>query len=247
MNEKEEDFITPVNNRGVRVQIQKHCMDKMQGWCNTAESEVSGYGLVTLENGIFKVRDVFLPEQRCSSSYTLIESEALGRLLYSLHTRGKDAYDLWFWWHTHYNFGTFWSGTDEEQAQKIAIDNRRQSLTLVINQNGDRLCRADFKTPIDITINNLPIDIVPNVGKVSKRDYKWDVKRWVKPMYVEQPRTFHWSRKPIVLKTDHEPEYINYGGYYIPQHHMQQIINCPCGDGTCIDCKDTKSKVLELF
>lgn len=226
---------------GIKVEIQKHCLDKIHGWCNAAKSEVSGMGLVTLKNGVFHVSEVFLPEQRCSSGYTLIESEAMGRLMYSLHTRKRDSFDLRFWWHTHYTFGTFWSGTDDDQAQQLCEENGEWSLSLVVNQAGSRLCRTDFKTPIPIMVDKLPITEVNNIGKVSKRDYQRDINRWVKPLHdYKERKEFVWTDR-IVSNVIPLPKtnYIVHGGKLMTLEQYRLALECVCNDGTCPECKES--------
>lgn len=174
---------------GIQVHIEKHCWTKMHGWCRAAGSEVSGVGLADLKDGKFVVSDVYLPKQQCSSSYTDIDDAAMGKLNYKMFKKGNES-RLRFWWHTHYNFNTFWSGTDDDTAQKLMKTNGEWELSLVINQRGDWLCRMDMMSPFNITVDNLPVFLVQNSKKQKKRyrSFKTDIKKWVRPMSYSEPR-----------------------------------------------------------
>lgn len=234
------------HSTGIRVEIEKHCADKMYGWCRAANTEVSGMGLVRLEKGVFKVYDVFLPSQQCSTGYTELDSEALGRLYTNFMERyGMDKYmamagELKFWWHTHYNFNTFWSGTDDNTAQKLAVDAGDWGLSLVINQAGDHLCRADIVTPIPVMVDSLNVNLVPNTKKATKRNYTSDIRKWVRP-FPARPKKVWTPSKQIVTSYEPyaQPENVNFGGTVMPKETMDKLMSCPCGDWTCIDCKDT--------
>lgn len=230
------------------VQIEKHCMDKMQGWCNAAKTEVSGWGKVQLVDGIFKVSNVWLPQQKCSTGYTLIEAESTARLKQHLYEKCKTldemvAFwdDIKFWWHTHYDFNTFWSDTDDNQAKEVAKVNGEWSLSLVINQKGDRLCRTDFMRPVPVTIDNLTVMEVNNTARHAKRDYDRDIKRWVGPLdkVVFKPKkSYVWNNGGVHIA--HSPakqsQFISYGGKVMSMEQYALALVCPCGDGTCIDC-----------
>lgn len=242
-------------SHGIRVEIEKHCLDKMHGWCNAAKTEVSGWGKVKLVDGVFRVSQVYFPQQKCSTGYTLIEGESTARLKELMYqkTDGKPLEerlafwdDMRFWWHTHYNFGTFWSGTDDDQAQEVAVNSGEWSLSLVINQAGDRLCRADFIKPIPVMVDKLNIVEVPNTSRPSKRNYAWDIKRWVGPMDVPKitfPK-FSWKDKVSIVKpTMHETKFINYGGKLMSLEQYACALECLCLDGTCIDCRETRKEL----
>lgn len=233
-------------SKGIQVHVEQHVKDKMEGWCNAANSEVSGLFCVRLTGSIFHVYDVFLPEQMGSSGYTKINGHASGRLYGYLQKKyGMEGMgDLKGWWHTHYTFGTFWSGTDDDTAQSNAALAEDWSLSIVINQAGSWLCRVDIVIPIPVMLDDLPITFVPSKAKHATRDYARDIKRWVKPfpVVVRPKRSATWSTKSsITIKTEEpvvEAKYINVGGTVMPMDTFKRIIECPCGDMTCVDCSD---------
>ena len=142
------------HSSGIEVHVEQHVKDKMEGWCSAANSEVSGLFCVNLLNGIFTVYDVFLPEQQGSSGFTKMDGYATGRLYGYLQRKYgvSGMADLKGWWHTHYNFGVFWSGTDDDTAQSNAQLAEDWSLSIVINQKGDWLARVDVVSPIPVMV-----------------------------------------------------------------------------------------------
>ncbi len=257
------------HSKGIKVLVEQHVKDKMEGWCNAANSEVSGWFLVRNEKGLFYVYDVFLPNQNGSPGYTLIDGYATDRLTKWLVKTGRevDAYDnMRGWWHTHYKGSTFWSGTDDDQAQKNALQYETWSLSIVINQAGNWLARVDVVDPIPVMITDLPITFVANTKPHSKRNYARDVRRWVNPfparkevttvnvvrnspvvepvrMYVARTQQKDMSWPATSSHSVSESNYINYGGVLIPKQTFDKILACPCGDMTCIDCSDAVRQI----
>jgi len=229
------------HSKGIQVHVEQHVRDKMQGWCDAATSEVSGLFCVKLLDSVFYVYDVFLPEQQGSAGFTKIDGYASGRLYGFLQKKyGMEGMaDLKGWWHTHYTFGTFWSGTDDDTAQANAILAEDWSLSIVINQKGDWLARVDVVSTIPIMVDELPIFFVPNKAKHATRNYKRDIDRWVKPFPVVKTVKRSWLPKGnLAPPKEEEEKYINYGGILLPMSTFKRIVECACGDMTCSVCVD---------
>src|SRR4051812_27249037 len=107
----------------VKCYLEEHVWHKMMGWCKAAKSEVSGMGLCKIVKGSFVVYDVFFPLQYGSSGYTELDDRALAKLQIALYNKKIPANHFRFWWHTHYNFNVFWSGTDDGNATTLAKAN----------------------------------------------------------------------------------------------------------------------------
>lgn len=191
----------------IKVHIERHAWNKMYGWCKAARSEVSGMGLVSIIDDTFVVTDVFLPKQYCSSGYTELDDVANSKLQERLIRRGTDMKQYRFWWHTHYNFNVFWSGTDDDNAKEQMKCNGEWELSVVINQKGEYRARADFMTlvhpllnfPQHYLVDELPVFLIPDSKyHRRKRNFRSDIRRWVKPM-SELPE----SQKPKI--TVHTP------------------------------------------
>ena len=238
--------LVKAHSKGLVVRVEQHVKDKMQGWCNAANGEVSGLFCVKLQDAVFHVYDVFLPEQNGSTGFTKIDGHANGRLYGFLQKKyGLEGMaDLKGWWHTHYNFNVFWSGTDDDTAQSNAILAEDWSLSIVINQRGEWLARVDVVSPIPVMVDELPIVFVPNSKHHAKRDYKRDIDKWVHPF--PERKVFVTKRTYEIKEPIQKPKFINYGGMLIPYDKFEAVMECPCGDMTCIDCKENLKELNKI-
>lgn len=193
------------NNNNPKVFIQKHVWHKMNGWCRAAKSEVSGMFLVRHEKGNFHVYDIFFPKQKGSSGFTELDDVSVGKINYKLHKKGIDPAHNRGWWHTHYNFNVFWSGTDDRTAETMAKATDNWLLSIVINQAGEWLCRFDMYSPIEYHLDNLDIIIVKNEEKHKrKRNFRRDIRKWVKP-YSGQDQEGTVQLTDLVKDKDFKP------------------------------------------
>lgn len=251
--------IIPARSHGIKVKIEKSAWKDMYGWCRAADTECSGLGLATLKDGEFHVSKVFFPEQYCSKGFTLLDKEAQSRLIGSLTQRHLAKFNgdltamvesgepapaemLKFWWHTHYNFSTFWSGTDDDNAQSLADQMGDWSLSLVINQMGDWLCRADFVSPIKVMVDKLEVELIEDTIKHSKKNYKSDIRKWVKPM--PEPKRIIIPKNPLKVVSkmgeyswSKAQKKINHGGHILDQKDIEWLEKCQCSDNSCVDCR----------
>lgn len=105
-----------------KVIIPEPVYKKIMYWVNKADFEVSGMGTVTVsEPGIFVIEDVFLLKQEGTSTTTDIDANAMGKAMYEVHSRGLKG-SLNFWWHSHVNMSTFWSGTDTDTIKQLGAN-----------------------------------------------------------------------------------------------------------------------------
>lgn len=171
------------------VIVQSHVWKKIHGWCKAAKSEVSGLGLVRLTSKGMEVYDVFLPKQKCSSGYTELDDLATPKLITRLHKTKRRTEDLRFWWHTHYNFGVFWSSTDDNNAREMVETNGDWLLSVVVNQRGEYRCRVDTVKPVRSTIDKITVYIGKDDKATDsrKRNFKTDIKKYVRPMTYGGP------------------------------------------------------------
>ena len=193
-----------IKDTKLKCYLEEHVWQKMTGWCNAAKSEVSGMGLCKTIKGGFVVYDVFFPKQYGSSGYTELDDRALAKLQIELYNKKIPAEHFRFWWHTHYNFNVFWSGTDDGNATTLAKANGEWELSVVINQSGEYRCRADFFSKphrmidekMHVLVDNIEVMTCKNSKKQGRNPrYKADVKRFVKPM-SELPE----KQKPKVME-----------------------------------------------
>ncbi len=166
--------------QGFKVRIEHHVRRKIHGWCKAATSEVSGVGLVEKKGSEFLIYDAVILPQKCSSGFTQLDEGEVDKFLMRLRRRGGAINDMKFWWHTHYNFGTFWSSTDVDMA-RTWVEHQPWFISTVINQAGDELTRLDFSNPVELCVDEIPL--IGAAGRPRKRhNYKRDIARFVKPL-----------------------------------------------------------------
>lgn len=90
---------------------------KIMWWVNKATGEVSGLGTVEIKEGAFHVMDAFLLPQKNGAAHTDIEADDVCKMMYE---KRNEPGQINFWWHSHVNMGTFWSGTDRDTMEKLA-------------------------------------------------------------------------------------------------------------------------------
>lgn len=143
-----------------KILIAKDLMDKMFGWANAAKGEVSGMGLVRRAGDIFTIYDVFILPQESDAGYTELDRDGLAKLSMDLHKKGAAVKDLRFWWHSHADFGVFFSSTDDTCANALLGANGEWGVSIVVNKKRDYLSRIDLYDPLHVTITGKPVDIV---------------------------------------------------------------------------------------
>lgn len=115
-----------------KVYIKPEVHAEIMYHVHKSDVEVSGLGRVErTSTGALVVTKVYLLEQENSSATTDITEDAISKLMYE--TR-EDKGDLNFWWHSHVNMDTFWSGTDMSTIEQFGKNG--YLLSTVFNKKG---------------------------------------------------------------------------------------------------------------
>lgn len=171
--------------------IDPTSLKKIQYWADAADGEVSGLGIVEVENGRYVVRDVFILEQECSGADTELKPEAISKLITDIIKAGKDPAKLKFWWHSHVNMSVFWSGTDDECAETLSTE---YAFSLVVNKAKERRVRLDLYKPFRITVDHLRIVELSSDDEELKKSCEKDVKDKVKSKSYGWNGTEDWRK-----------------------------------------------------
>lgn len=143
-------------NTKVSVILPLHVYHKLRAYTNLVDKEITGLGLVqTITPTKFKITDIYLLKQTVSAAECEIEPEATAQLMERLINEGKNPSELRFWWHSHANMATFWSGTDSRTSEQFK--GTEYLISLVINHAGEMRCKLSYYNPIEITIDNIEI------------------------------------------------------------------------------------------
>lgn len=171
---KDEDEEKPIVNK---VIMTAKCWQDIMGWCKAANSEVSGLGLVDVDKeGQLKITQAFLLKQVCSSAHSELDATDMASLMADLNKKKVPLSKLKFWWHTHYNFNVFWSGTDDATCSRLVGASKQWSVAVVVNQSGDYKSRLDLYNPIRFTAE-LDLEVENEEGDL--RGYKKDIDKKV--------------------------------------------------------------------
>lgn len=117
-------------------------------WVKKCPVECSGFGLVSYDNELkqFTVSDAFMLEQIGTSSHTDIDGASLAKLMYK--TKDVQNKYLKFWWHSHVNMATFWSGTDLATIKELG--GAGWITATVFNKKGDYKSAACWKSSSEL-------------------------------------------------------------------------------------------------
>ena len=166
-----------------RVEFDPMVYHKIMHWIDKAVGEVSGLGKVVFEaDGTCRVISAFLIEQENSGSTTDLNAAAIAKVMYE---QRETPGHLNFWWHSHVNFGVFWSGTDENTIRELGSNGFLVST--VLNKKRENLSAIYIKA--SEILPEIFIDSVPTLVKrridpaiIAQWDAEYDEK--CKPAYL---------------------------------------------------------------
>ena len=164
--------------KGLRVYIPLSVYHKMAALTMVAESETSAMGFVHLEhNGKpstigqeIWVDELCFVNNTSSTAATTLHPDDLSKVMIEQMRQGKDMMYFRLWFHTHYNFDVFWSGTDRHASSKT-LENSRWTLSIVMNQRQELRACVDVYRPDHHWYDEVPIYLVMDCPTS-----KW--KRW---------------------------------------------------------------------
>lgn len=172
--------------RTFEVRITQRAYNKMMFWVLNAPGEVSGYGTVERDGNSFLIDDVIILEQQNGGSHSYISEEATYRFLMFLKKHGLRDKFYRCWWHSHNDFGAFYSGTDMSQIESLA--NSQFNVSIVTNKMFEPRCRVDFYRPVRYAIDFLPLKVVPDVSKSKASELQAELDALTVKKSVRRPR-----------------------------------------------------------
>lgn len=117
----------------MRVYITPQVHAEIMYYVNKSHIEISGLGRIQkTTNGDMVVTKIYLLKQENAAASTDICEEAVAQMLFE--TR-EDKGDLNFWWHSHVDMNTFWSGTDMATIKQFG--KKGYLLSTVFNKKGE--------------------------------------------------------------------------------------------------------------
>lgn len=174
--------------------------EKMYHYVSLAHSEVSGFGKVTKqikepaetfdyglgqswtrpERAVYVIEDVVLLEQTCSSGGTTIDKKMRARFIVDFIRKHKRNPTEWYlWWHSHYNFGVYWSGIDDTAIEQLVKEGDENTVIVstCMNQQGHVIARRDTQK---LRNDSMHVSIQPYTTPKKLEAYTKEVKQKVK-------------------------------------------------------------------
>jgi len=156
--------------------IPQGVYDKMFALTMSVNSEISSYFTCHLRKDGEKsdtgqeiwVDEIFILKNESSSTHTRIDKGDLSRVMVDMIRRKEDIKYLRGWFHTHYNFDVFWSGTDHKTASED-LHNSRWTLSIVMNQRREIRARVDVYNP-----EKKHYDFIPCFLVLDANEKKWE-------------------------------------------------------------------------
>lgn len=130
---------------------------KINGYIKAVEGEVSGLGrAVVINKTTIQITDIYLWKQECSSATTeVVDHNAVFDLVSELDGQGVPTEELCVWWHSHYNFQSFFSGTDVATIEGWVND--KFLVAVVGNQAEEYKACVAIKSPLRVTVSDVPV------------------------------------------------------------------------------------------
>lgn len=162
---KIKSTFTGIKNVAPVITICPVAEGMIREWVDLCDKEISGLGkVIQRPDGSLHVSKVYLLEQEVTSVETELDDEAVATLLYE--TR-MDEGEMTFWWHSHVNMNTDWSGTDYDTM--IQFGSKGALISAVYNKRGDRRVAlyvqgegyhpTVFMDDLDMRADSLTVDV----------------------------------------------------------------------------------------
>jgi proteasome lid subunit RPN8/RPN11 len=173
-----------------KVYIDKKVYSKISHWVSKGGShECSGMGKVKVDGEKIVIVDAWMVKQKNSGAETEMDGDDLAKMMF----QKREVEGTWsFWWHSHANMDTFWSGTDRDQIAKLAANGF--CVATVFNTAGKTLTCVASNNPFPFHIDGveLVIDDPMNSDMVKSWDAEYDDKV-SKSNYTVGPRSYYGS------------------------------------------------------
>lgn len=183
------------------ILIPVNIRNKIQFIVDNCDKEVSGLGTVVFDKAknAYRVTEIILLDQEVGSAHTDIDDEAVAQAMYDM--RDCEG-ELAFWWHSHVNMSTFWSGTDHETME--AIGKNGLCVAVVFNK------KEEMRGAIVMAPEGFPASKLDDVKIEVEHTYDFDTVALLAEMkekvrekvWTPATHTYYSSHTNILKSTD---------------------------------------------
>jgi len=128
----------------VKIIVPRLVLLEMYLYAREATGEISGLGKVERIGTDFRISEVRIFEQECTSSETELNNTELSKFFEEIVEQGGDMTEWRLWWHSHATMGTFFSGTDIECEKNLMECFGDYLISMVVNKKGEFYSRIDM-------------------------------------------------------------------------------------------------------
>ncbi len=192
-----------------RLIIPTHLYERIRALTLEAKGEISAFGRTNLvkKDGEFTGTSVELQElevftQECESYHTTLKKDALHTLYYEVAKKGGNPEEWNFWWHSHVDMDTGFSGEDDRTMTAITKKDVNgvggTIIALCTNKDGDTT--ATIYKDGKRLMEELPLVVMCQVSEKVREEAKETIKN--KVTYVSEFNYRH-------LLHDYEYDYLD--------------------------------------
>lgn len=135
--------VKPTHETITSIVIPPKIYSEMKTYCDLAKGEISGLGKIQVNNGVARIVGIALLEQENTAAHTMITEDTLTKFIMNLAKKGQSP-EMWkVWWHTHHDFGTFWSQVDTDNIASLSSYMQSYLISVELNKAGSVIARLD--------------------------------------------------------------------------------------------------------
>lgn len=177
--------------QGPTIWILPRIMAKLNMYIQVVDYEISGLGTVVRLGNDFLIDEIYLLKQKCRDAETTLDPKSVASFWMEYLEQGLEPTKLRFWWHSHVNMSTFWSGTDEATAERFGFGSVDYWLSVVGNKRGEYKARVDLFSPMRLTVDDLPFRVYISPQEHLRASLEAEVAEKVE--YVPPEKTVYYT------------------------------------------------------
>lgn len=171
---------------------------KLKYFVQNVDTEISGLGEseIITPTRIY-IKDIKIFPQICTPVHTQLDEDKLAKFLHKKTVNKEDVSHYNIWFHSHNNFGVFWSAMIDEYTIETTTSNS-YLISLVVNKKMEMLARLDIFKPFRLTI---PLKIYsPTKVRNNKKIKEYCLRRIKK--CVKKPKLVIKDKKISLIPLD---------------------------------------------